>query len=185
MVSVFTHLVVGLALGTAFRRDPTPRRFWFAGALGSACPDLDAVGYWAGVPYGHLLGHRGLTHSPAFAAALAATIVACAFPRRVWPHPRAPLWLYLFLAIASHGVLDATTNGGLGVAFLAPFSAERWFLPWRPIWVSPIGVRAFFTPYGLDVLVTEILWVWLPALGFVAGAAVLRRRRGRRPATGS
>jgi len=35
------------------------------------------------------------------------------------------LFAYLFLATASHGVLDAMTNGGLGVAFFSPFDNRR------------------------------------------------------------
>ena len=58
------------------------------------------------------------------------------------------LWLSLFMATASHGVLDAMTDGGSGVAFLAPFDDTRYFLPWRPIPVSPIGVSRFFSGAG-------------------------------------
>lgn len=32
------------------------------------------------------------------------------------------------------------TDGGLGVAFFSPFDNKRYFLPWRPIRVSPISV---------------------------------------------
>jgi hypothetical protein len=45
---------------------------------------------------------------------------------------RAICTIRVFLATASHGVLDATTNGGLGVAFFSPFDNRRYFLPWRP-----------------------------------------------------
>jgi len=55
------------------------------------------------------------------------------------------MWMYFFLATASHGLLDALTDGGLGVAFFAPFDNHRYFLPWRPIHVSPIGAGRFFT----------------------------------------
>ena len=68
----------------------------------------------------------------------------------------------LFLLTASHGILDAFTNGGLGVALLSPFDNGRYFFPWTPIEVSPIGVRAFFSAWGLGVLKSELLWVWLP-----------------------
>jgi hypothetical protein len=36
-------------------------------------------------------------------------------------------------------------------------------LPFRPIEVSPIGVRQFFSERGLTVLASEMLWVWLPS----------------------
>lgn len=176
MPSVFSHAVAGMAIGTAFWRPGTPTRYWVLGAIAAALPDIDVVGYRLGVPYGAVLGHRGLTHSLAFAAALSAVIVAV-LPPGTGPVSRAPLWLYLFLATASHGTLDALTNGGGGVAFFAPLHNARYFLPWSPIEVSPIGVRAFFTERGLRVIVNELAWIWLPSLLFAAAALWLRRRQ--------
>ena len=138
-----------MAIGTAFWRPGVPARYWALGAVVAALPDLDAVGFRFGVAYGDVLGHRGLTHSLAFAAALSAAIVWTAFPSGMGPVPRGQLWLYVFLATASHGMLDALTNGGLGVAFFAPFHNARYFFPFTPIEVSPIGVRAFFTGRGV------------------------------------
>src|SRR5678815_3579050 len=63
---------------------------------------------------------------------------------------------------ASHGLLDALTNGGRGIGFFAPFSNHRYFFPWRPIQVSPIGV-GFFSPRGLRVLASEAGWIWVPS----------------------
>ena len=60
------------------------------------------------------------------------------------------------------------TDGGIGVAFWAPFDAGRYDLPWRPIVVSPLGVRRFFSAWGLAVLASEARWVWLPAALFAA-----------------
>src|SRR5262245_44962050 len=93
----------------------------------------------------------------------------------------ARLWAFFFLATSSHGVLDAMTNGGLGVAFFAPFSDVRYFFPWRPIIVSPISVAEFFGPRGLRVMWSELGWVWLPAaVVFLAGlskwSVVIRHR---------
>ena len=78
--------------------------------------------------------------------------------------------LVFLLATASHGLLDALTDGGLGVAFFAPFSDARYFFPWRPIAVSPIGAR-FFSARGAAVLISEFVWLWLPtafAIGLIA-----------------
>jgi len=80
------------------------------------------------------------------------------------------------LATASRGFLDAMTDGGLGVAFFSPFDNHRYFFPWRPIRVSPIGIGRFFSPRGLDVLQSELLWIWLPA-GLLALLVWLWRRR--------
>ena len=84
-------------------------------------------------------------------------------------------WVFFFLATASHGFLDSMTNGGLGVAFFAPFSNIRYFLRWRPIVVSPISVYGFVGRRGLIVMWSELGWVWLPAaLIFLAGLALRR-----------
>jgi inner membrane protein len=86
---------------------------------------------------------------------------------------RAVCWLYLFLATASHGILDAFTDGGLGVAFFSPFDSTRYFFPFRPIEVSPIGAR-FFSERGLSVFYNELAWVWLPCIVFAITAFVVR-----------
>jgi inner membrane protein len=84
--------------------------------------------------------------------------------------------MYFFLATASHGFLDAMTDGGLGVAFFSPFNNTRYFLPWRPIRVSPIGVTRFFSHRGLEVIRSELLWIWLPSALLIVSAWILRRR---------
>ena len=83
------------------------------------------------------------------------------------------LWLYLFLASASHGVLDAFTNGGLGIAFLSPFDTTRYFFSFHPIEVSPTGVH-FFSERGLSALESEFIWVWVPSIVFAILAVVVR-----------
>lgn len=133
------------------------------GALCAVLPDADVVAFRFGVPYEHPLGHRGISHALVTAAPVAG-VLAWALARRVADVRPARLWLALAVAIGSHGVLDALTNGGLGVALLAPLTMERYFLPWQPILVSPIGVRRFFTAYGTAVLLNEALWVGLPSL---------------------
>src|SRR5262245_10095588 len=105
MASAFTHAAAALALGTAFRAPGPPARFWVLGAACAAIPDLDVVGYFLGVPYESVLGHRGLSHSIVFAALLAALVLA--FFRNESPRERRRVWLYLFLATCSHGILDA------------------------------------------------------------------------------
>jgi inner membrane protein len=103
-----------------------------------------------------------MTHSVVFAALLAGILVG------VWYRgkPAAAmtgLYLYFFLCTASHGVLDAMTNGGLGVAFFSPFDTTRYFFPLRPVLVSPIGVSEFFSEYGVRILASEAIWIWLPS----------------------
>jgi len=171
-----SHALVALALGPAFRRADWPPRVWWVGALCAVLPDADVLGFFAGVPMRSMLGHRGLTHSFAFAVTVAGLLAW----RLVPSGTRMRLWLYLFLATASHGVLDAMTNGGIGIAFLAPFHAGRYYLPWRPIAVSPLGVRPFFTALGVEVLASEARWIWGPSIVVAAVGWFLMRPRASR-----
>jgi inner membrane protein len=176
MASAFTHAIAGLAIGTAFPPRVPSRRFWALSAVVAALPDIDGIGFWAGIPYESLFGHRGFTHS-LFFAAVVAFVTLLAFRDDAFGKDRTRLWTCFFLATASHGFFDALTNGGGGVAFFAPFVNERYFLPWRPILVSPMSVRRFFSERGLRILATEIVWVWIPAAIFAAAVLTLRRRR--------
>src|SRR5205823_2545459 len=137
MPSVFSHPAVPLALAAVFGSARIPPPLTAAACIASVVPDVDAIGFGAGIPYGHPLGHRGFTHSFCFALLLAAGFMP--FARRLGASPAATLAV-VFVSAASHGLLDATTTGGLGVAFFSPFSNERYFLPWRVVLVSPIGV---------------------------------------------
>lgn len=128
-----------------------------------------------GVPYDSVFGHRGITHSLTFAALFASAGLA-AFRSATYEGTRRRIWLYLFLATASHGALDAMTSGGGGVAFFAPFVNDRYFFPWRPILVSPMRISRFFTQRGVAILASEAMWVWLPAAAFALAMTVIPRR---------
>jgi inner membrane protein len=165
MPSIFSHAIFASAVGSAYTAEPMamPRRYW---VLTSACamlPDADAIGFAFGVRYDSMLGHRGLTHSIAFALFVGFVVGMFAFEKRSTGPGKFQLVLYFTFVTLSHPLLDALTNGGRGVALLAPFSAERYFFPFRPIEVSPIGMQ-FFSERGLAVLLSEVIWVWLPAL---------------------
>ncbi len=146
------------------------------GAICSVIPDLDVIGFRFGIRYGDFWGHRGFTHSILFAALLASAATLTVFHHVSPGLDRLRMCIYLFLATASHGFLDAMTDGGLGVAFFAPFDNNRYFLPFRPIHVSPIGAGRFFTHRGLEVLQSELLWIWLPAALVALSVWLIRRR---------
>ena len=174
MPTVFSHAVAATALIAAFPARVVPRRWALLGAACAMAPDLDVIGFSFGVPYESLLGHRGLTHSIAFAAVLSWLACLAAVARIVPPARRGWVWCYLFLATISHAVLDAFTDGGLGVAFFSPFDPTRYLSPVTPILASPIGAH-FFSARGLAVLWCEFLWVWVPSAIFAAGALGIRR----------
>jgi inner membrane protein len=179
LASAFSHAIAALGIGACFYRPAAPRRLWLVGAAAGVLPDVDAVGYWLGVPYDSVWGHRGLTHSLLFAGAVATVGLVALRPVRGLTPRR--LWSFLVLATASHGVLDAFTNGGLGVAFFAPLANGRYFFPVHPIEVSPISIRGFFTDRGWTILRSELFWIWLPS-ALLAGLAWGLRKGGRRTA---
>lgn len=157
MPTIFTHPAVPLALAVGLGRDAIPSRLLAAGVAASILPDADVVAFSLGVPYGSAFGHRGFTHSLAFAAAVG---LAGALFHRALDATRVRAAAFLFVATASHGALDAFTTGGSGIAFLWPWSEARYFAPVQVIAVSPIGLRRFLSERGVDVIFSELAWVW-------------------------
>jgi len=176
MASAPTHAAFALTIGLVLGSRRVGAATLAAGAACSALPDVDVVGFGFGIRYEDLLGHRGISHSLLFAVGLS-LVVALAL--RVTGRSRAWACLYLFLCTASHGLLDAMTNGGLGVAFFAPVSSHRYFLPFRPIVVSPLSVGGFFSARGIRVLKSEAYWVWFPCAVLTIAVSILRRRLPR------
>jgi inner membrane protein len=176
MPTVMTHAAVGLALGRVFTARKMPPLFWGCAAVLPVLPDLDVLAFRLGVPYASPLGHRGFTHSLGFALLLGLAAASLTY-RRV----PAPWWdlLNLFFGIAaSHGLLDALTNGGYGVAFFWPLDTTRYFFPWRPVEVSHIGL-AFFTR-GSRTFLSELFWIWLPTAGLVGVVELYRAAQAAR-----
>lgn len=169
MPTPITHAVVGASLAQVAPEGVS--RWWLAAGLAvvAAAPDLDVVAFLMDIPYEHPFGHRGFFHSLLFAAligvAAAALVAVCRKGRRRTAWVILPL---VFLAVASHGLLDAMTTGGRGVALLIPFTSDRFFFGLRPIAVSPIGM--FSTLSQLQrVMLSELIWVWCP----VAAASIV------------
>jgi inner membrane protein len=165
------HLAVGLA---AARVSPPPRdlRTWAWAAMLvvlSFLPDADVLAFRLGTPYGAPYGHRGAFHSLGFAALAGLVLWALAKGAKM---PALPVALTGALVMASHGLLDALTDGGKGIAILWPFSDARYFAPWRPIPVAPIGRRVLSGP-GLELMLREAV-LFLPA--FVVAAWPRRNR---------
>jgi len=173
MCSVLTHPAIPIALATLLPQEALSPTVLLAGIACSVIPDLDVISFKFGLTSEHLLGHRGLTHSIVFAAALGALLTYALF-RHSHPDPWV-VCLFLFASTLSHPLLDMLTNGGRGVALLAPFSNVRYFFPWRPIEVSPVSVQRFFSRRGVQIIRSELRWVWLPAAAVVILGIMLRR----------
>lgn len=176
MPTIITHSVVASCAASGIRTSKGFPKPLILSIVCASIPDADVIGYlWLHVPYGSFFGHRGFFHSPFFAVLFGILVVMIfyrenpLFSRQWWKHV-----IYFSLLTASHGLLDAMTNGGRGIALLSPFTNRRYFLPWTPIEVAPIGIKAFLSRHGLDVLKSEFLWIWLPLFFILLLLKVIR-----------
>jgi inner membrane protein len=164
------HVAVGIAVGRLWttlgsRHGRTHRsltsfaKVMIAFSALSLAPDLDVIAFRFGIPYAAPFGHRGAAHSICVALVLAcvAALATRLTPEQVdRAQTRTRLWLLCAMVAVSHGLLDTLTDGGLGIALLWPVSDHRYFAPWTPIPVAPIGAR-MLTGRGLGVVMTEAL----------------------------
>ena len=176
MPTIITHAAVGVALAQVGPAALSRKRLSFSLAVFSVIPDLDVVAFHFQIPYSHWLGHRGFSHSLLFALVVAAVVARLEFRKvPLDSRDRWRLFVLCALAIGSHGILDAFTDGGLGIGFLLPFASGRYFFPFHPLVVSPIGLGNFLGGPALAVLSSEALYVWLP----IAALSIVARRRRR------
>jgi len=147
-----------IAVGVAAARAHEGRFNWRAAVAFSTFsmfPDLDVVAFRFGIPYSSQWGHRGFTHSIAFALMVGLAGLLVTRSRKST--------LTLFIVVLTHPFLDMLTDGGLGVALFWPLTNERYFFPWTPLPVAPIG-KGMLSARGLYVLAVEaaaFLPLWL------------------------
>jgi len=157
-VASLGHVVVGVVAARLYARGRGATAFSSRSAVAfaglSLLPDLDVVAFAAGIPYGAPFGHRGASH--ALAVAMAIGVVAALLGPRLGLS-RLRTGVFVAVVVGSHGILDAMTDGGKGVSLLWPLTTERFFLPWRPIPVAPIG-GGIVSARGLDVMLTELVY---------------------------
>lgn len=176
MASAFGHAAIALAVGKGL---PKPLSSWSILITGIICtiiPDIDVLAFRLGIPYEDFWGHRGFTHSLLFACMLGLFAAICfLYKFNGWKNFLL-LTFFFSTCCASHILLDAMTNGGLGVAAFSPWDNARYFLPWRPIAVSPIGAARFFTDRGFAVLKSEALYVGIPSLMIWISFFLIRKK---------
>lgn len=173
--TVISHGILAAAGTRAALGARARRPLVIAAVIGSMVPDLDVISFALGIPYEHWLGHRGFSHSLVFAVLFGAA--AAAWLARHEGGSRSTDFLVVTLATASHGLADALTNGGEGVGFFTPFDHHRYFFPWQPVEVSPIGLHFFTGGEGMNVILSELAILVLPSLAVLGAAETWRRRR--------
>ena len=171
MPTLLTHAAVPLAIGLGLGKNEISQRLVIAGICASMLPDLDVLAFRFNIAYDNALGHRGASHSIVFALLIACVMLF--FSRSLRSTPL-KTFAFIFMSAVSHGLLDALTNGGKGVAFLWPFSTQRFFAFWQMIEVSPLSLKRILSASGLKVLASELTWVWVPAIALCALLIVSR-----------
>lgn len=156
MASVFGHGLVAYTITRVVKKKEI-RLLLLLAIVSSIVPDADVIAFKLGIAYEHPLGHRGVSHSIVYAV-LWAMLLTYWFGRA----SKRTYFTVLFLSTISHGIFDAMTNGGKGVGFFIPFDNSRHFFSWRPIRVSPLGVKDFFSDYGMQVILSELRYIALP-----------------------
>ena len=158
MASLFGHAVVGYTITKLSNRGNLKLLLFFA-IISAILPDIDVLTFKIGIPYEHPFGHRGFTHSMWFSVLWALLLML------FFGDKQKGLWFaVIFFATLSHGVLDAMTSGGKGIGFFIPISNERFFFSYRPIQVSPLGIEEFFSNWGIQVILSEIKYVFVPCI---------------------
>jgi len=188
MASAVGHFIVGATLALPFTAVPSVRKvvrpvgLMVCAGLLSAAPDLDTL-FFGVIPYAHFFGHRGFFHSPffAFLVAMALSLLLLALSRSCTILASAWLAAAFFLAMASHGILDAMTDAGLGVMLFYPFSEGRHFLPWRPFHAPPVRLSSLSLRQVRMMVRSElpIVLVCAAIAGMVRFALSLHRNRKR------
>ncbi len=178
MPTIMSHAIIPIAAAVMINSAQKPDKaiitkpMIFTGMALAMLPDADVVGFAMGIDYGDPLGHRGASH-----ALLVAAVVAAFFTAIMRPIYWKTIFTFLFISMASHGILDAFTNGGLGAALFWPIDDMRYFAPFTPIEVSPIGLN-FFSARGLVTLWSELKWIILPSIIITCSVRfILRHRR--------
>jgi inner membrane protein len=173
------HVLIGLAAARLSRErqrtiwSPLTAAVIWSGL--SLLPDADVFGFRFGVRYEDTWGHRGATHSLAFALGVGIVVWVVA---RLTKLAAVRTSLIAVAVVMSHPLLDTLTDGGLGCALLWPFSDERFFARWTPIPVAPIG-RAFLSLEGARIAAIELA-AFAPFLIYAMWPALSRGRRAMR-----
>jgi inner membrane protein len=171
MPTIMTHALLPLIAAAALPRPFVSSRLVAACMVAAMLPDADVVSRLFGIPHWHDFGHRGATHTVLFALLVGAAGTLAA--RSLRASGAAAFW-FLFASTLSHALTDMLTTGGKGIMIFWPADHSRMKFLFHPVEVSPIGLRGFETGRIWEVLLSEAIWLWVPAalLAFLARLAL-------------
>lgn len=167
MPTVFSHPAPVLALAALLGGRLSTRMLLF-GILCAVLPDADVIGFRFGISYARRVRAPGVFPFPRVCPAhgLCRLRSGPAVPARFTPHgihrrPSGRLKPY------PAGRNDQRRTRRSRVLALRQ---TRYFCDWRPIRVSPFGLKGLLSQRGLSVMLSELRWVWAPCLAVIAAA---------------
>ncbi len=176
-MDVVSQAVLGASLSQSFVKDEAKLiSALVIGALAGMAPDLDVLITSSADPLLFLEFHRQFTHSLIFIpfGALLIAIVFYIFIKNKLTF--AQIYLFSFLGIATHGLLDACTS--YGTQLFWPFSGQR--VSWNvvsivdPFFTIPIITGIVFSVYKRNRLFSQIAFVY--ALVFLSLGLIQKQR---------
>ena len=167
MASAFGHAFAAYALGSGYSKATDYLKLNLLGIFCAVIPDADVISFRFGVSYGDFWGHRGFSHSICFAFLLSCCICLLFYRKLFFSVSGLKYFFFFTICTVSHGLLDGMTDGGMGVAFFSPFDNSRYFLPWRPIEVSPMSASRFFSSRGISIIQSEFIWIGIPCIAYI------------------
>src|SRR5687767_4661715 len=177
MPTVISHSIVGAGIASFFK-SADRKKLIIAAILLGALPDFDTI--LMGI-FGRdsIFRHREFMHS-FFFAGMAGLATAILFRKKNWI-PKEKFWLsalLFFIVTASHPCLDGFSTGWkYGVAYLAPFDNERYFLWITPLPLAPLSPAQLFSERGLNLFLVEAGMLW--TFGF--GALLWNKQKSIKP----
>lgn len=176
-MDVISQAVLGASLSQSFAKDKSKQlSALLIGALAGMAPDLDVLIYSADDPLLFLDFHRQFTHSFFFIpfGALLCALVSYPFIKNKLTFSQ--VYLFSFLGIATHGLLDTCTS--YGTQLFWPFSDLR--VSWSivsiidPLFTIPILIAIVLAVFRSNRLYARIAFIY--AIVFLSLGLVQKQR---------
>ena len=175
MPTIVSHSLIGIFASKIFKISNKPK-FWVLSIICPALPDIDMIGYYLGIPYDHLFGHRGISHSIFFALLIGFVVYFLFFRKENLSRSKSLIiFIYFSFITMSHGLLDMLTDATHGIPFFAPLDNTRYFFPYRPINAPSLDVEYFLREQLLEVLVGEVILISISVVGLVLFNLLLKK----------
>tara|TARA_Y100000996_G_C22397717_1_gene591849 strand:+ start:21 stop:554 length:534 start_codon:yes stop_codon:yes gene_type:complete len=175
MPTIISHSLIGVFASKIFKISHKPK-FWILSLICPVLPDVDMIGYYLGVPYDHLFGHRGISHSIFFSLLIGFFVYFLFFRKENLSKFKSfVIFIYFSFITMSHLLLDMFTNATHGIPFFAPFHNTRYFFPYTPINAPSLNIEYFFREQFFEVLIGELILILISILALLLIKLLLKK----------